>query len=469
MSDKLDDAFFRALFHSPLGGIAVADLTSATIVEINEVLLNLLGCSREEIVGIPHAWMNFTPPEYHHLDEAGLREIRERGYSEPFDKEYQRPDGTRVPVRVSSAVVPEYPERLIVFVSDISQQQAANQRERAVHQRLQIALSAAEQGVWDYDLVTGEMNYSPRARAIYGFDDQQEVTFELVRDATHPEDLPITHAQFVRAVDPAIRDKSSYEYRIVRPDGSICWALAFGEAVFAGLPGEERAIRYVGTLQDITARKEAERRQAVLVAELNHRVKNMLAIVQSLAFHTLHGNDVPEEVSETFSGRLRALAAAHTLLSDEGWDGAAIGDIAFASLEPVIADLDKRVHLNGDAILLTPQAAVSFGMAFYELATNALKYGALSTPTGSIHLAWHLKTANDSRLLIEWREYGGPAVKQPVTHGFGTRMIRRVVGGEVRLQFEPDGLICTIETPSKGVVRPAGASNVSESAFRLVG
>ena len=164
MPDRLDDAFFRALFHSPLGGICVADLPSATIIEANEVLLQLLGCRRDELVGVPHAWLNFTPPEYQHLDEQALRQVQEEGRSDPFEKEYQRPDGSRVPVRVSSATVAAYPERLIVFVTDISEEKAAHERERAAQQRLQIAISAADQGIWDFDLVTRQMIYSERAK-----------------------------------------------------------------------------------------------------------------------------------------------------------------------------------------------------------------------------------------------------------------------------------------------------------------
>jgi PAS domain S-box-containing protein len=465
--DKLDNAFFRALFHSQLGGIAVADIRSATIIEVNELLLEILGRERGDIVGKPNAWRDFTPAEYHALDEKALKQVLEDGHSDPFEKEYQRPDGTRVPVRVSSAIVPDYPDQLIVFVTDISHERAAHEREKAVQQRLEIAISAAQQGVWDYDLVSGEMTYSPRAKAIYGLSDDQRVTFELIRDATHPEDLPLTHAQFLRAVDPAVRDRNSYEYRIVRPDGSICWALAFGEAVFKGEPGRKKAVRYVGTLQDITARKNAERQQAVLVAELNHRVKNMLAIVQSLAFQTLRGSDVPDEITQAFSGRLKALAAAHHLLSEDGWDGASIREITEAALKPLACDLDRRFRVTGEDLRLTPQAAVSLGMALYELATNALKYGALSTDEGLVELSWQLSASPGPRLSIRWRERYGPRVERPSRQGFGTRMIKRVLGGNVKLEFDPEGLACTIDAPADGIISAADASVTSGEAFRL--
>ena len=120
------------------------------------------------------------------------------------------------------------------------------------------ALSASNHGVWDYNVETGEMIYSAKAKEIYGLPVDQPVTFEMIRDATHPDDLPNTHSQLLRAIDPAVRDRSSYEYRIVCPDGTIRWAQAYGEAIFTGEPGHERAVRYVGTLLDITERKRAD-------------------------------------------------------------------------------------------------------------------------------------------------------------------------------------------------------------------
>ena len=471
LADRLDDAFFRALFHSELGGIAVADIPSATIIDINEVLLGIIGCARDEIVGVPHAWVKFTPPEYHHLDERGIEQALEHGRSDPFEKEYRRPDGSRVPVRISSARVPGYPDRLIVLVTDITGERAAHEREGAIQKRLEIAISAADQGIWDFDLVSGEMIYSERAKAIYGLAPDEPVTFDLIRDATHAEDLPMTITQFERAIDPAIRDRNSYEYRIVRPDGSICWALAHGEAVFAGQHGAEQAVRYAGTLQDITARKAAERQQAVLVAELNHRVKNMLAIVQSLAFQTMRGSGVPDSVMESFSGRLKALASAHNLLTDQGWDGAAIRDIAVAALQPLAPDLEHRIRLEGEELQLNPQIAVALSMALYELATNAAKYGALSTAQGRVELSWALHPTPEPRLLIEWRERGGPPVEVPDHQGFGTRMIKRVIGsnmrGEVDLLFAREGLECRIEAPAKDVIRIAGSGSGASEAFKL--
>jgi PAS domain S-box-containing protein len=294
------------------------------------------------------------------------------------------------------------------------------------------------------------MIYDDRAKQIYGLPLDQPVTFEIIRDATHPEDLPYTHAQLDRAIDPKIRDRNSYEYRIVRPDGTICWALAHGEAVFEGEGEEARAVRYAGTIQDITDRKAAERHQQILIAELNHRVKNMLAIVQSVAHQTFKGVDCGD-AAETFSGRLAALAAAHTILTRQSWEAVDLGEIAAEVLQPHYRRDEGQIRISGDRNVRVPaQTAVNLAMALHELATNAAKYGALSQRGGQVDLSWSV-THSEPVLHIHWRESGGPAVHKPEREGFGTKMIRRVLAselhGHVELDFKPEGLVCAIDAP----------------------
>jgi two-component sensor histidine kinase len=208
-----------------------------------------------------------------------------------------------------------------------------------------------------------------------------------------------------------------------------------------------------------------------MVAELNHRVKNVLAIVQSLAFQTLHGSDVPDEVGESFSARLQALASAHDLLTEERWEGANIRNIALGALEPLAPNLNSRVLIEGEDLQLNPQVAVSLSMAFHELATNAAKYGALSNSQGQVDLCWRIAGDGAPRLVIEWRERDGPRVMTPEHKGFGTRMISRVIGsnmrGKVDLRFEPDGVRCTIDAPLEGVTRTSNASTTSAQAVEL--
>ena len=226
MTERLQNAFFKALFHSPVTGIAVVDLESLVVVDANEVMLRILGRTRDQLLNVREIGAEITPPEFEAQNAEVIEQAKERGYSDPLVKHYLRPDGTRVPVRTLFGRVPEYPGRLVVFASDVTpeEEQRTQAAEREI--RLKLAVSAANLGVWDYNVETGEMIYSARAKEIYGLPADGPVTFEIIRDATHPDDLPYTHAQLLRAIDPDVRDRSSYEYRIVRPDGTICWPIS---------------------------------------------------------------------------------------------------------------------------------------------------------------------------------------------------------------------------------------------------
>lgn len=439
MTERLQDAFFRALFHSPVAGIAVVDLHELTIIDANDVMLQILGRSRDQLLNIREIWQEITPPEYADQNAQSFQQALQRGYSDPLVKHYRRGDGTLVPVRTIFGRVAEYPDRLVVFASDVTDEWRNRSDAAEREMRLNIAVSAAKQGVWDYNLDTGEMIYSARAKQIYGLPVDQPVTFDQIRDATHPDDLPNTHAQLLRAIDPTIRDRASYEYRIVRPDGTTCWALAYGEAVFAGEHGQERATRYIGTLQDITERKLAEARQAMLVAELNHRVKNTLAIVQSFAHQSFTKDRSPEEARVAFESRLSSLAATHDILTQEAWDEISLIELLESSLSPHIDDVN-RLHIEGPDLRVTPKTAVTLAMTMHELATNATKYGALSGDRGSVDLSW---TYAAGELVLSWTERDGPACARPERTGFGTRMLQRAlaseVGGEVELSYHESG------------------------------
>jgi PAS domain S-box-containing protein len=189
-------------------------------------------------------------------------------------------DGTVRCVSVKGRVVRDAsgePVRAIGVVMDVTAERDAQRALADSQARLAIATNAAELGVWDWDLQTNVMTYSDRAKAIYGLPLDQVVTYEQIRDATHPEDLPVTSAQAQRAIDPAVRDHAPYEYRISRPDGEERWVLAFGDAVFTGAPGDERAVRYIGTIQDITDRKRLEDKLRRLTEALASTVEERTA------------------------------------------------------------------------------------------------------------------------------------------------------------------------------------------------
>jgi len=202
---------------------------------------------------------------------------------------------------------------------------------------------------------------------------------------------------------------------------------------------------------DITARKRAETHQQLLVNELNHRVKNTLAAVQSIAAQSLKGA-LDVEHRKTFEARLIALARTHDLLSQGNWENASLRDVLLQELEPYRSDEGTRFVVEGSDLALNPKAALALGMAFHELATNAAKYGALSRTSGQIRVTWDiLNNSEPGAFRLKWKESGGPLVKQTERKGFGSTVIERGLSleldGEVQLDFDPGGLVCTMEIP----------------------
>ncbi|MXP41078.1 PAS domain-containing protein [Altererythrobacter soli] len=203
---------------------------------------------------------------------------------------------------------------------------------------------------------------------------------------------------------------------------------------------------------EIEQRKKAEQRQSLLINELNHRVKNTLAIVQGLAQQSFKGKLPVEAAREAFDARLGALAAAHNLLTRKNWETALLSEIISDSVSATTGALSSRVTLEGSEVVLPPQTAVSLTMAVHELCTNAIKHGALSNDTGTIAVRWEVTPGvSGPRLYLEWKEAGGPPVAAPTRRGFGSRMIERGLAaelhGSVTLEFAPDGLRCTIDAP----------------------
>ena len=195
----------------------------------------------------------------------------------------------------------------------------------------------------------------------------------------------------------------------------------------------------VVTLVDVTRLAEAEERQQELISELNHRVRNMLAVVISIANHTIKSSSSKEAFHQTLIGRLHAMARAHSLLSQDQWTEASIRKVIEPELEAFGAD---RFALQGPDVRLTPQAGLSLGMVVHEMATNAVKHGSLSTPNGRVEVSW---SAANQRLTIEWRERGGPPVREPTGTGFGLSLLKAEIshrlGGNVETLFRPAGSI----------------------------
>ena len=219
--------------------------------------------------------------------------------------------------------------------------------------------------------------------------------------------------------------------------------------IYQPIRGEEG--RIVGVFvqgHEVTETVRADQRQRLMIDELNHRVKNTLATVQSIAMQTARTHEDPASFAETFQSRLMALSHTHNLLTRSHWEGADLRDVL---QHETLAHGAHRVILNGPATPLAPSMAVSMGMIFHELATNAAKYGALSAGDGRVFVDWSVQDLSDRKLVVLWREQGGPAVTEPSRRGFGSRLIERNVrhdlAGEAKLVYASDGFNAEISIP----------------------
>ena len=217
----------------------------------------------------------------------------------------------------------------------------------------------------------------------------------------------------------------------------------------------------LGVSLDATDRKRAEERKALLLDELNHRVKNTLATVQSIAMQTQRNAKTPAAFGEDLTARIAALARAHDLLTQASWDGTSLGEVVGQTLALYAAGAhgDRRITAAGPPISLNPNAAVTLNMAFHELATNAAKYDALSVQGGRVEVEWRIDRGTEPPAVeIVWSETGGPAVQRPTRRGFGSRLIERglpgELGGGVRLEYLPEGVRCRMRLPVSAKIGP---------------
>jgi two-component sensor histidine kinase len=206
---------------------------------------------------------------------------------------------------------------------------------------------------------------------------------------------------------------------------------------------------FVGLAMDITEARRAEEHQRLLINELNHRVKNTLATIQSLARQTLRDGVDARDARERLTERLLALSAAHNVLTRENWEGADLSEIAHEAMRPYQEPSDGRVRICGPRARLAPNAALALSMALHELATNAVKYGALSSAEGRVSLDWEPNAAGDA-MDLTWREAGGPPVNAPGAKGFGSRLLASLsgeLGGPAEIDYAPGGLTCRLKAP----------------------
>lgn len=294
--------------------------------------------------------------------------------------------------------------------------------------RLRLALKAGGLGTWTLDLPEEVLTASSGCKNIFGRPLAEPFTFEDLMSAIHPEDLPVMQAAVKRTVEHG--DPYHMEYRILTPAGEQRWVSVQGDLQYRA---DGTPLAMTGFTTDISARKFAEEHRAVLARELTHRVKNTLATVNAVVSQTLRDASSLEDAATVVSGRIASLGAAQELLIQDEVEGAAIGDIVDRALLPFQDRDGARFKSAGPSVRLTPEITLALSMALHELATNAIKYGALSVPQGRVVIEWSIKHSDGERHLhFCWAEHDGPPVTPPTRTGFGTRMIERVLRRHVR-------------------------------------
>jgi PAS domain S-box-containing protein len=327
---------------------------------------------------------------------------------------------------------------------DITARRRAEAALRESEARYRATQEHAGVGIGEADAQGRFLRANAALCAITGYP-REELLGRTVFDVTHPEDAAAERAEYARLV---AGEAATYarEKRYVRKDGVERWVEVAATAV---RDPEGRFLRGVRVVQDVTARREAEERQRLLLAELSHRVKNTLAVVQSIANRSLAGDRTLQEAREALAKRLRALAGAHTLLTASEWRGASLRALAAAELGPYRG----RAEARGADVTLGAKGAQSLALILHELATNAAKHGALSAPEGRVEVAWDV---DGPTWRLTWREAGGPEVRPPARRGFGRLLVEEAaahdLGGRARLEFRPEGLVYELEAPLAGLL-----------------
>jgi PAS domain S-box-containing protein len=406
------------------------------IVEWNRGAAQLYGYSREEAIGkVSHELLQTVSPHSHKelLDVSAVEK------SWTGEQEHRARDGRSIIVECRQQVIDSDGERLVLETQhDISlrkQSETENARMAAVVLASHDALFAiTPDGIFE--------TWNPAAEKMFGYTAADVIGHHvsmLAEPAKHGEQREfIRLAQSQQTVGP-------YDARRVRKDGTFV-DVSVSLAPVKAADGTVMALSVA--VHDISDRKEWEARQRMMTRELAHRIKNSFAVLQGILRSTLRTSKGPQEFAEAFSGRLHSLAAAQDVLTDNNWKGAELGDLARRQLAAYVAAEDARVDITGPAVNLPAELAAPLGLIFNELATNALKYGALALVTGNIQLFWLVERQPGSRLriLITWRERGGPLTSKPETRGFGSSLIEKSLGdAKVEMIYEPEGLTCKID------------------------
>jgi PAS domain S-box-containing protein len=406
------------------------------IVEWNRGAEQLYGYSRDEALGQSSTKLLRTNSS---MSPKELFAVIKADDSRTGECEYRAKDGSRVFVESRQQAIESDGEWLVLEtnhnINHLKQAESYTARMAAVAVASHDALFGVTlDGMVETWNLAAERLFQYQASEIIG----QHIRI-LAEPSQHEEQRELMRrAQSTEAVGP-------YDARRLRKDGSI---VDVSIALAPVKAPDGTVVSISAAIHDISDRKEWEARQRLMTRELAHRIKNSFAVLQGILRSTLRTSRNPEEFAEAFSGRLHSLAAAQDVLIENSWKGAELGTLARRQLSAYVLEDDNRIDITGPVVNLPAEYAAPLGLIFNELATNALKYGALSVPTGNIQLFWRAERQAQSKLkvFLTWRERGGPAIAAPGPRGFGSSLIEKsLADAKVESLFEVEGLTCKIE------------------------
>lgn len=315
---------------------------------------------------------------------------------------------------------------------------------RQAEQLRSLALAAGQMGSWEWNITSGEVNWDQGQHEIFGVDPGTFApTARAVRRLIHPDDLP----RLLDTLRGITVDSKTFqtEFRVRQSNGDVRSCIG---VVAASFDKKQRMIRLSGVTVDITDRKRAEEHRMLLAEEVDHRARNVVAVIQAIMRLT-HSDSIDNYIA-TIDGRIRALSTAHKLLATSRWEGADLRRLVDEELAPYRERDGERVEVTGPAVLLPPALAQTIALALHELTTNAAKYGALSVDTGRIKISWETEPR---QLTLSWVESSGPPVNHPSRGGYGTRVIKGGIegqlGGQTNFEWLREGLRCTLVVPNQ--------------------
>lgn len=432
------EARLSAIFSQTTGGIAQTDVTGR-FVFVNDRYSEIVGYSKEELL---HKRMqDITHPDDLARNLELFTRMAETGESFGIEKRYMRKDGSVVWVNNSVAPIRDRSGAIVEAVATVVD---ITQRKQAEEHVIQLAaiIASSDDAIISTDLNLVIRSWNDGAARLYGYSAEEIIG----KSATEllPRDRVQESARIIQLIARGERVET-HETRRRRKDGTLIDVSLTVSPIFdeyGRITGASKIAR------DITARKEAERLTRVLMGELKHRVKNVLATVQAIARQTFGRYDSNPTAIETFTARLAALARAHDLLTRESWEEAELSAIVHETLAPYAR---QRFTIEGPALRLRPRSVVAMSLALHELATNAAKYGALSAPAGHITVSWAIEPEGDGHFELVWEERGGPQVSVPDEKGFGSKLITHILaaelGGSVQIDYDPSGIRCRVTAP----------------------